>query len=289
MNVIEFESEFYPRSLRGIKNAPKKLYVKGNLEILNSNCLAIVGSRSNTKYGENWCQKFVKEFAKYDLNIVSGMALGIDTIAHESVIRYGGKTIAVLPSGLENVYPKENVKLCEDIILSGGCVISEYEPNMRASSKSFLERNRIVSGLSFAILVVEAAYRSGTSVTAKIARNQGRAVFCIPGSLDNPKSVGTNNLIKEFGNLVTCPEDVINRYDFLHKVECNKNILVEEQVEEEFREVYRFITNIPININEIVVRSSLSLMEVSAKLTMLELDGKIVRLPGNMYVRGEGD
>ena len=289
MNAIELENKIYPKNLKNIKKAPKKLYANGNIDILNSNCIAIVGSRNNTKYGEKWCKKFVQEFVKYDLTIVSGMALGIDKIAHETAIKFGGKTIAVLPSGLENIYPEENTKLYKEIILNGGCVISEYEPKEKANSKRFLERNRIVSGLSIGTVVIEAAYRSGTSVTAKIAKQQGRDVFCIPGSLDNPKSIGTNNLIKEFAKIVTSPEDVINNYDFLHKVEVIQNTFVKEQIPEEYRRIYSLITDIPININEIAKKSLLDLREVSAKLTMLELDGKVVKLPGNMYIRGDLD
>ena len=289
MTVIELENKLYPKILKNIKKVPKKLYINGNLDILNSNCIAIVGSRKNTKYGEKWCKKFAQEFIKYNLTIVSGMALGIDKIAHKTAIRDGGKTIAVLPSGLENIYPEENLELYNEIILNGGCVISEYEPQIKASSKNFLERNRIVSGLSLGTVVIEAAYRSGTSVTAKIAKEQGRDVFCIPGSLDNPKSIGTNNLIKEFAKIVTSPKDVINNYNFLHKIEVNSNTLVEEQIPEEYKKIYSLITDIPININDIAKKSLLELREVSSKLTMLELDGKVVKLPGNMYIRGDLD
>ena len=289
MTVIELENKLYPKILKNIKKAPKKLYINGNLDILNSNCIAIIGSRKNTKYGEKWCKKFAQEFIKYNLTIVSGMALGIDKIAHKTAIRNGGKTIAVLPSGLENIYPEENLELYNEIILNGGCVISEYEPKINASSKNFLERNRIVSGLSLGTVVIEAAYRSGTSVTAKIAKEQGRDVFCIPGSLDNPKSIGTNNLIKEFAKIVTSPKDVINNYNFLHKIEVNSNTLVKEQIPEEYKKIYSLIIDIPININDIAKKSLLELREVSSKLTMLELDGKVVKLPGNMYIRGDLD
>ena len=215
------------------------------------------------------------------------MALGIDKIAHSSAIKYGGKTIAVLPSGFEKVYPRENLNLYNQIILNGGCVISEYEPEVEAISKRFLERNRIVSGLSIATVVVEAAYRSGTSVTAKMAQRQGRDVFCIPGSLDNPKSMGTNNLIKEFEKIAISPEDIINNYNFLHKKEVTQNILNVEEVPKEYREIYSLITEVPININEITKKCHLELKEVSSRLTMLELDEKIVKLPGNMYIRGD--
>ena len=289
MTVIELGNKLYPKILKNIKKAPKKLYINGNLDILNSNCIAIVGSRKNTEYGEKWCKKFAQEFIKYNLTIVSGLALGIDKIAHKTAIRNGGKTIAVLPSGLENIYPEENLELYNEIILNGGCVISEYEPKIKASSKNFLERNRIVSGLSLGTVVIEASYRSGTSVTAKIAKEQGRDVFCIPGSLDNPKSIGTNNLIKEFAKIVTSPKDVINNYNFLHKIEFNSNKLVEEQIPEGYKKIYSLITDIPININDIAKKSLLELREVSSKLTMLELDGKVVKLPGNMYIRGDLD
>lgn len=289
MKIIELESEFYPKILKEIKNPPQKLYAEGNIDILNSNCISIIGSRKNTEYGEKWCKKFVKEFIKYDLNIVSGMAIGIDKIAHETAIKFGGTTIAVLPSGLNNIYPKENLRLYNEIILNNGCVISEYEPNIKASSNKFLERNRIVSGLSLATLVVEAAHRSGTSVTAKIANKQGRTVFCIPGSLDNLKSNGTNNLLKKFGKIATSPEDIINNYHFLHKTQNKQNILIKEQVSEEYRDVYNLIAEVPVSINDIVKKSSSGLGDVLSQLMMLELDGKIVKLPGNMYVRGDLD
>ncbi len=282
MKIIDINEKEYPRVLRKIENPPKKLYVEGDERILNSNCIAVVGSRKNTKYGEKWCKKFVKELVKYDLKIVSGMAIGIDLIAHKEAIKEGGKTIAVLPSGLKNIYPKENIKLYEEIISNGGCVISEYEPYEEAKSKKFLERNRIVSGISIGCLVVEAAYRSGTSVTARLTKNQKRDVFCIPGSLDNSKSIGTNKLIKDFAKLVTSPEDIIKNYEFLHKIELEKP----EEKEEE-NEILKLIKEDPINIDDIVKLSNKNIKEIISEITILELDGKIERLPGNMYIRGE--
>ena len=281
MKIIDINEKEYPKVLRKIENPPKKLYVEGDEKILNSNCIAVVGSRKNTKYGEKWCKKFVKELVKYDLKIVSGMALGIDLIAHKEAIKEGEKTIAVLPSGLKNIYPKENIKLYEEIISNGGCVISEYEPYEEAEPKKFLERNRIVSGISIGCLVVEAAYRSGTSVTAKLAKDQKRDVFCIPGSLDNSKSIGTNKLIKDFAKLVTSPEDIIKNYKFLHKIELKK------PKEKEENEILKLIKENPINIDDIVKLSNKNIKEIISEITILELDGKIERLPGNMYIRGE--
>lgn len=178
--TIKYDDKKYPELLKNTSNPPKKLYVNGNLEILNNLCLAVIGSRNNTEYGKKWCQYYVKEFVKYGITIVSGMAVGIDTIAHETALKYGGRTIAVLPCGFKNIFPKENIELYKRIINSNNTVITEYESNISASSKKFLERNRIVSGISSTVLVVEAAYRSGTSVTARMALEQGKKVFCIP-------------------------------------------------------------------------------------------------------------
>lgn len=180
MKVIKKEDGCYPYLLRLIENAPEKLYVEGDVSNLNTNCIAVVGSRSCTEYGKKWCEFFVRELVKYDLTIVSGMAVGIDRIAHETAMECGGKTIAVLPCGLKKIYPEENRDLYKNILLSGGSVMTEYGLEEVADSNKFLERNRIVSGLSLATLVVEAATRSGTSVTAQIANSQNRNVFCIP-------------------------------------------------------------------------------------------------------------
>lgn len=166
--------------MKEIKNPPKTLWYDGDISLLNKNSIAIIGARKCTEYGEIWCEKFIKGLLKYNLIIVSGMANGIDSIAHKATLKYGGKTIAVLPSGLKNIYPKCNEDLYNQIIQSGGLVISEYEPSQKANSRYFIERNRIVSGISIGVLVIEAAYRSGTSITASIATTQGKKVFCIP-------------------------------------------------------------------------------------------------------------
>lgn len=170
----------YPKMLKEISNPPEKLYVEGNLKNLNSPCLAVVGSRNCTEYGEKWCKYFVRELVKYGITIVSGMALGIDSIAHKTALKYGGKTIAVLPCGFNNIFPEENINLYKKIIENDGTVVTEYDLNAKAGYQKFLQRNRIVSGLSMGVLVVEAAYRSGTTVTARHALIQKRDVFCIP-------------------------------------------------------------------------------------------------------------
>ena len=187
------------------------------------------------------------------------MAKGIDTIAHTTTILNKGKTIAVLPCGFQNIYPKENMSLYKKIIENGGCVITEYKPVEKADSAKFLERNRIVSGLSIATLVIEASLRSGTSVTARYAKEQQRDVFCIPGSLENPKSQGTNKLIKEFAKLVTKPEDITKNYKFLTKIETNidddnineQKTNLAEEIPSTYRKIYNQIKNNKIDFSPI--------------------------------------
>ena len=180
MKIITIKNNNYPKALRRIQNAPEKLYIEGTIVNFDFPCLAVIGSRNCTEYGEKWCKYFVKELVKYGFTIVSGMALGIDSIAHKTALKYGGKTIAVLPCGFNKIYPKRNMGLFNEILKNNGTIISEYDLDTEADYNCFLERNRIVSGLSMGVLVIEAAYRSGTSVTARLAISENRDVFCIP-------------------------------------------------------------------------------------------------------------
>ena len=170
---INFIDDEYPEKLRNIKNPPQKLYALGNIKLLKKPSLAIVGTRHITEYGIQNCKYFAQEIVKKDIPIVSGMAVGTDSIAHKTALKCNGETIAVLGSGFKHIFPKENIGLFEKIIYNNGLVITEYSPEMTPKSERFLERNRIVSGLSEGVLVIESAYRSGTSVTAKLAYSQG--------------------------------------------------------------------------------------------------------------------
>lgn len=184
--------------------------MQGNLELLNNPIISIVGSRSCSENGKSLARKFAYELSQCGITIASGLAKGIDTVAHLYSYKEKGKTIAVLPNGFNNIFPKENIGLYEKILDNGGLVISEYSPDIKAKSKYFLERNRIVSGLSLGVLVVEAAHRSGTSVTAKLAQTQGRKVFALPHEIWDSHGVGTNRLIKTGATLVTCVEDILD-------------------------------------------------------------------------------
>lgn len=285
--IVDIEDKMYPEILKKIKKPPKKLYLKGNIKILQEPGIAIIGSRKCSKYGENMATKFSKSLAQYNLNIISGMAIGIDSWAHKGALECGGKTIAVLPCGLDNIYPKENIDLYNKIINNGGLVLTEYENDIKADYNKFLERNRIVSGLSIGTLVIEGGKRSGTSVTARLTKEQNKLVFCIPSSLENPKGITPNNLIKQGNILVTQVEDIIQKYPELNlKIIKSTEKKIEEVMEKEYKEIYKLIPEEgTIHINEILKRLNLSIQEINYKLMMLELEDKIVSLPGQNYKR----
>lgn len=208
---ISIESKEYPEQLREIYDAPLKLYVLGNKEILKQSSIAIVGARKATEYGKEVALQFSKDLSKNGINIISGLALGIDTCAHLGTLYPDsiGKTIAVLGSGLDEIYPKPNIELAKQIIKNGGCIISEYSLGIKPEKQHFPQRNRIISGLSKGVLVVEASEKSGSLITADFALEQGRDVFAVPGNISNSTSVGTNNLIKQGAKLVTNYEDIL--------------------------------------------------------------------------------
>ena len=275
----------YPESLKKLKNPPKKLYTIGNIKLLETPGISIIGSRNCSKYGEKMAKKFAKELSLYGLTIISGMAEGIDKIAHLECIENAGSTIAVLPSGFKNIYPESNIELYNKIIENRGLVLTEYEQNEIADSKKFIERNRIVAALAIGTLVVEGGYRSGTSITAKITKKLNKNVYCIPSSLENPKGLIPNKLIQEGSMLVTKVEDIINKYPDL-KLEKKKLLekIKEPEIDKKYRQVYDALDKEkPIHINEIFKKLDLEISEINYKLMMLELEDKIVSLPGNNY------
>ncbi|MCI8272836.1 MAG: DNA-protecting protein DprA [Clostridia bacterium] len=208
---ILINSKSYPIQLKNIYEPPKSLYVLGNKEILKQKSIAIVGSRKASEYGKKVAFKISSELSHKDINIVSGLALGIDTYAHLGCLHANckAKTIAVLGCGLEQIYPKENRHIAIDILKSGGCIISEYPCGTKIESKNFPERNRIISGLSNGVLIVEAAEKSGALITADFALEQGKDVFAVPGDILSNNSFGTNKLIKDGAILVTSSEDIL--------------------------------------------------------------------------------
>ena len=207
---IYLSNEKYPKRLKEIYNPPKKIYVLGNVEILNDIGIAIVGARKATEYGKKVALKLSEDLSKRKIVIISGLAKGIDSYAHIGTLNVqNGRTIAVLGSGIKEIYPKENIELARQIIRNGGCLISEYSPDEKPNKINFPERNRIISALSKGVIVVEASEKSGALITADLALEQGREVFSVPGDIYSRTSVGTNKLIQQGAKLVTSFEDVL--------------------------------------------------------------------------------
>lgn len=203
IEIISIEDKEYPQLLKEIYDPPICLYVKGNKQILNKRALAIIGCREASNYGLKVAQEFAFNISKQNINIVSGLARGIDSASHLGAVNANQKTVAVLGNGLDMIYPKENIKLAQNILNSGGAIISEYPLGTEPKKENFPARNRIISGMSKGVLVVEAKEESGTLITVDFALEQGRDVFVIPGNINSINSVGTNDLIKQGAKLVT--------------------------------------------------------------------------------------
>ena len=254
--------------------------------MLNKEIIAIVGSRNCSEYGWKQAKKFSTALSQNGICIISGLAIGIDSISHISAMNNAGKTIAVLGAGFNNIYPKENKELFNKILENNGCVISEYPPEEKVNTKNFQRRNEIISALAFGVLVIEAGYRSGSTITANLAFKQGKKVFSIPSNIDSKLGIGTNSLIQKGAKLVT------NVKDILREINMNKCKDIEQEWKYEsknvpikYKNVYEIIGNMPIDINTICRRAELPIQDVSEQLTMLELNEYIRALPGDMFVK----
>lgn len=282
MIKITIEDEKYPDKLRRIKNPPKQLYLKGNIELLSKNIISIIGSRNCTENGKKLSEKFASELSDQGIVVASGMAKGIDTVAHKATLKENGKTIAILGNGLNHIFPEENQKLYHEILENDGLIISEYSPETKPCSTFFLERNRIISGISIGILVVEATFRSGTSVTARLAREQNRKVFVLPHEIGDSHGIGTNKLIRRGAILVTSAKEIIEEFDFLsYKRIKKKNEKRKKKLEnKEYKEIYELIANGTNKVNEIYKSSDKSIKEINNIIIMLEIEGYITRTAG---------
>lgn len=271
----------YPSNLSAIDSAPLTLYVKGNLIPSDINAVAIVGSRKMTSYGKEVAEKFAFELAQTGLTIVSGLARGIDTVAHKSALEAGGRTIAVVGSGLNKIYPPENAKLALEIE-NNGAIVSEYPLDYPALRINFAARNRIISGLAEAILVIEGAEKSGTLLTASHAANQGKTVFAIPGQITSPLSFVPHLLIQNGAKIAFSPRDVIEELDIEFKVNKEEvaRVIPDDSDEEE---IISALKNEPLHLDEIARICRLPVSLVSSKLVVMEIKGMVKNLGGNIY------
>lgn len=294
----------------------------GNIELLNVEyTVGIVGSRECTEYGRRVANKFAKELSKKEICIISGMAVGIDGIAHNAAIEEQGKTIAVLGGGLNRIYPIENEWLFHKLLEKGGCIISEYSPNVDVDKSNFRKRNRIISGLSDALLVVEAEHRSGSSITAGYAKKEGKTIYSIPNNIYSSTSIGTNRLIQEGAILTTKPMQIIDKVKQIEKQKENKymNIMhvkserrkindddveskkinktkrvsynreknIENVIPEEYLPIYRVLSDEPIHINEIAMKLGLTIKDINSIITIMELEGYAFQTQINYFIRAD--
>lgn len=278
MEKITPADQEFPAQLMQNNDSPKQLYVEGNINLLSMPSIAIVGSRKCTEYGIKQAKRFSKELSQKGICIVSGLALGIDSIAHQAALPEKGKTIAVLGCGFHHIYPPENEELYYQIIEQGGCVLSEYEPEKQADLSQFPRRNRIISSLSMGTLVIEAAYRSGSTITARDARKEKKEVFCIPHNLESRNAYGVNLLIQEGANLVMCPQDILQILQW-NEPQNTMNLPQEYQV------IYDAISYTPTPLQKISQQSKHKIEQINEILFMLEMEGLIERLPGNQFIR----
>lgn len=209
MKIIYQAEKSYPKKLTHIYAPPAKLYLLGSETILNKPSIAIIGCRQASDYGKKVAFRFAYELARQGIVVISGLARGIDTCGHLGAVKANGQTIAVLGSGFGHIYPTENKELCKEIIQKGGAILTEYPPNTRPEKMHFPARNRLISGLSSGVLVVEAKEKSGTFITVDHALDQGKDIFTIPGNITSHNSDGTNEMIKQGAKLVTKVEDIL--------------------------------------------------------------------------------
>lgn len=284
VQMLTWENSEFPKQLKKIPKPPKQIYVLGNTKLLNTPCLAMIGSRNGTNYGEKMAKQFAQELCHYGITIVSGLALGIDSYSHEGALTGEGKTIAVLPSGINHIYPAKHKALASRIIQQDGLLLSEYPPDEEAKQNYFLARNRIVCGLSIGTLVIEGAKRSGTSVTAKLTKEQGKPVFCIPSSLESGKGYTPNHLIQQGAHLVMKTKDIIQvfpEYEFKKNNRKRKRNIA-QQKEDPF---LSYFSEVPIHINELAEKTGNRVEDLSFSLIKLQLERKIRELPGKNFVR----
>ena len=280
-HVITFADQVYPQTLLEIPDPPPLLYAKGNLQFLNNRCMAVVGSRNATPQGEKNAEDFSAALSNQGFCIVSGLALGIDGAAHRGGLKGKGSTIAVVGTGLDIVYPARHRELAHQIV-EHGLIISEFGLGTPSRAQNFPRRNRIISGLAQGCLVVEANVQSGSLITARLAAEQGREVFAIPGSIHSPLSKGCHQLIKQGAKLVDSIQDIV---DELGEVAQTQALQAPGETTAEAHPVLDCMGYEAVSIEALIERTGLTSDSLSAMLLMLELENKIASLPGGRYQR----
>lgn len=273
--ILKGDADF-PLLLKEIPGSPEKIFVRGDLKEWPKKAVAIVGTRKATQLGLKIAEEFAMKLVRAGFTIVSGLALGIDTASHRGALKAGGKTMAVLGCGADKTYPAQNENLASEIIYAGGAIISEYEPGTPTYPNQFIERNRIISGLSLATIVIEAPIRSGAISTAGFAGAQGRAVFAVPGPINHPNYRGSHALIRDGVTLVTSVEEVLEELGFETGEPSAENIIniQNNEILSVLKDAGR-----PLALDEIIEMTGMGTGETTAMLATLSIDKKVIETP----------
>lgn len=284
ISYITLGDKDYPILLKEIFSPPPVLYIKGEIPENNHLSLAVVGTRKTSMYGRQITPQLIKPIVRQKIIIVSGLAMGIDTIAHQSCLETNGQTIAVLGCGLDRIYPRSNIKLAEKIINNNGCLISEYPPGTEPFKQHFPARNRIIAGLCRATLVVEGNEKSGSMITAKFALEYNRDVMAVPGNIINNTAQGTNKLIKNGAFLVSGYHDILEQF---HLDDTKKNLepINEDLLTNDEKFILDILAIETLHIDEIIQACKLNTSIINATLVLLEMKGLVKNLGDDKYVR----
>ncbi len=285
ISVVTINDDEYPETLKEIHNPPYLLYYRGAIkDERDAQAIAIVGTRKITTYGSRVTEDISRGLTNRNCSIVSGLALGVDSVAHTACLASGGRTIAVLANGLESVYPTSHTQLANRIISSGGLILSEFPIGTKSFKSNFPQRNRIISGLAMGTLIVEAAEKSGSLITAKHALEQNREVFAVPGSVFSATSSGPHLLISQGATLVTSADDIIASLNMQQStnIYARKEKTPDDPLHEE---IYSLIGNEPIHTDDIVKQSKLDARKIHSILVTMELKGYLKDVGGGHYVR----
>jgi DNA processing protein len=282
INILTWEDEGYPTRLRDVDNAPPVLYLRGTITLDDDWAVAIVGTRRATSYGRQVAERIARELARNGVTVVSGMARGIDGVAHRAALDTGGRTLAVLGSGVDRIYPPEHRRLAKDIV-SQGALVSDYPPGTPPEGRNFPPRNRIIAGLSLATVVVEAGKRSGALITSDFALEQGREVFAVPGSVMAPQSRGPNRLIQQGAHPLLDPKEILETLELslLTEQRQARTVLPSNPSEAQIFDVLGYES---LHVDEIQVQTGMPIEEVTATLAMMELKGMVRKVGAMRYM-----
>lgn len=292
-HLISWKDERYPSQLKEIADPPPFLFIKGDANLLSSPQIAVIGSRKPTPAGIESAYRFTQHLSVAGLTITSGLALGVDAISHQSALDHSGKTIAILGTGVDKIYPLQHKKLAHQIVESGGALVSDFPLGTAPKAENFPRRNRIISGLSLGTLVIEATLKSGSLITARLANEQGRDVFAIPGSIYNPQSNGCHLLIQQGAKLIQTPQDVLDElqvsYSYSSKSKISNSTMyagAKNSLDANSQLLLECVGFETTSVDQLIERTNLPAHIVSATTSQLALQGLIVAVPGGYFRSG---